>query len=1190
MTPQTEAWWQSLPPAQGGAAPPPAAGPDDGIPTITVRPQAAASPQGGGSEWWQSLPAAAASTPQAPAQPPPMGMLPWLGQGLKEGVMGLANTATAIPHAITDLATGALGLKNPVQQFQAPIAQEPQGFGESAARAIGQGLPTLPLLGAGEAAAAPTLLRGAAAAGRSMLSNAAPIIVGQVGGEAASEAAPEPLKPAAQMLGALATGGGVGGVQALGEGLARGGWRAAGSMGLTPHTTFQAPGGDAVRATEQQVQAARGQIEAAANQTPGGATRFQQMLEPSQSSAATQAVSPTGPNEIVPGSQPTTAQVAPLPGIAKLEDTVRATGGGPTFMQRAEEQNAARVGAIQGLKPQADPAAVGQFFKDQMAALDAAGEQQVGAQRGAAQQSTEALGGRGTPAAYGQEMRGAIQGALDPVQAQRRALWNAVDPDGTLALHADPVRDAFNQITQELTPSDALTGGEKAVLAHAQDIAGRNGAIPYSELQSFRSNILSAQRQSAFGEPLSTQGMRRLTIMKNAVDQSVADAVSNTAKSDPGVAERLTQLGQAPVGVGSGESAGGSAVGGAASVSGASRAQSARAPGSGGIAGAGGVETGPATERKPESLTDFLIAKGGVQDQGGDLRAIGADAMHHRQGGRLVNPKGVPLDYAREAAEEAGFLRPNSTTADLLDSIANETGGRPTYRLSEQAAGEAYANQRSDAAREAVQYDRARTAVGMAESDAGARLSNLEIDHATRLTMLGMHPEQAIREAVRTGEELLLTRNAQLSDMGQTGVPFAARQAEMPISGGLKANFDAAAAERDAVAREATFREKERFGRGPVGQVLARGKAGTPNNVLDADVPAKFFTGRPSEPAQVESFLKAVGTPRGEALARDYLVSDLRRRGIIDQDGTLNAKQFATWQQQRGETIKMFPDLGKEFAGVEAAQRTLNDVQASHAGALKDYQNGVAKHFLNEEPGRAVQKILGSADRVKQMQQAIGRLQGNPDAVASLKGHVIDYILDKLTNSPKATEGNAAAPNITDVGSLRPDAFKDWVAANNPWLKRLFGGQGMQSLEMVGADLRRQQLRGIASSGSPTVERGIAAQQHGSLLRQHLPTVMALLGEKIAETGAGALGMHGVAGLGVEAAGMALPVLAHALRQRGIQTTNDLVREAMLHPSLARELMARPKQATIGNVLQRRIAHNLLAVTASQANSQESHQ
>lgn len=1027
MTGQTAAWWQSLPPAQGAPPPPPspADAPDDGVATITVRPQSAA-PQGGGSEWWQSLPAAERpAAAQAAGQPPPMGMLPQLWQGAKEGVMGLANTATALPHAIGDLAAGAFGLRNPVQQMQAPDFQPPQGFGESAARAIGQGIPTLPLLGAGEAAAAPTLLRGAAAAGRSMLSNAAPVIAGQVGGEAAQEMAPEPLKPAAQMLGALATGGAAGGVQTLGEGLIRGGARAAGSMGLAPKQEFQGQpgsGGDAVRATAQQADAARGQLEAAANQTPGGAERFQQMLEPSQSSAATQAVSPTGQHEVVPGSQPTTAQVAPLPGIAKLEDTVRSTGAGPAFMQRAEEQNAARVGAIQGLKPQADPAAVGQFFKDQMAALDASGEQQIAGQRGAVQQATEGLGGQGAPAAYGQEMRGAIQGALDPVQAQRRALWQAVDPDGTLALHADPVRDAFNQITKELTPSDALTGGEKAVLTHAQDIAGRNGAIPYSELQSFRSNILSAQRQSAFGEPLSTQGMRRLSILKDAVDQSVSNAVE--------------------------------------------------------------------------------------QQVAHETRAVAAGQMAPEQTimGRL------------QAEQQDWYAGRNAAAA--TGGIAGAGAGGNAGTGSSAVSG-------------------ARRAIGQAAGGPGNA-----------------------------------ARGEGVQDQAQP----------------LAANFDAAAAERDAAAREATFREKERFGRGPVGEVLARGKSGAPNNVLDADVPAKFFTGRPSEPEQVQSFVKAVGTPRAAALARDYLVSDLRRSGIVGQDGTLNADQFARWQDRRAETIKLFPGLKEEFANAGSAQRALNDVQASHAAALKDYQNGVAKHFLNEEPARAVQKMLGSADRVKLMQQAIGRMQGNVDAVQSLKGHVIDYILDKLTSSPKATEGNAAAPNISDVGSLRPDAFKDWIGANNPWLKRLFGGQGMQSLEMVGADLRRQQLRGIASSGSPTVERGIAAQQHGSVLRQHLPTVMALLGEKIAETGAGALGMHGVAGLGVEAAGMALPVLAHALRQRGIQTTSDLVREAMLHPSLARELMARPKQPTIGNILQRRIAHNLTAITAASENSQESHQ
>ena len=58
--------------------------------------------------------------------------------------------------------------------------------------------------------------------------------------------------------------------------------------------------------------------------------------------------------------------------------------------------------------------------------------------------------------------------------------------------------------------------------------------------------------------------------------------------------------------------------------------------------------------------------------------------------------------------------------------------------------------------------------------------------------------------------------------------------------------------------------------------------------------------------------------------------------------------------------------------------------------------------------------------------------------------------------------------------------------------------------------------------------------------------------------------------------------LVHALKQKGIQTTNDLITQAMLHPSVARELLQRiPASGTLGPVAQRRIAASLIATLGS---------
>lgn len=87
------------------------------------------------------------------------------------------------------------------------------------------------------------------------------------------------------------------------------------------------------------------------------------------------------------------------------------------------------------------------------------------------------------------------------------------------------------------------------------------------------------------------------------------------------------------------------------------------------------------------SLTGFLIDRGGISDFQGELRAIGADQVSERFRGRLTREDGESLDYAREAAAQAGYFdrlygtpdeaAARSTVADLLDLLEEDIRGNP---------------------------------------------------------------------------------------------------------------------------------------------------------------------------------------------------------------------------------------------------------------------------------------------------------------------------------------------------------------------------------------------------------------------------------------------------------------------------------------------------------------------------------
>ncbi len=82
-----------------------------------------------------------------------------------------------------------------------------------------------------------------------------------------------------------------------------------------------------------------------------------------------------------------------------------------------------------------------------------------------------------------------------------------------------------------------------------------------------------------------------------------------------------------------------------------------------------------------QSLIQFLAGRGGIKDTGGDLTAMDLHLWHRGAAFRnkLVNPQGFDLDYAREAAVEAGYLPEGSTTNDLLQALAKDARGPRVY-------------------------------------------------------------------------------------------------------------------------------------------------------------------------------------------------------------------------------------------------------------------------------------------------------------------------------------------------------------------------------------------------------------------------------------------------------------------------------------------------------------------------------
>lgn len=94
------------------------------------------------------------------------------------------------------------------------------------------------------------------------------------------------------------------------------------------------------------------------------------------------------------------------------------------------------------------------------------------------------------------------------------------------------------------------------------------------------------------------------------------------------------------------------------------------------------IRRGRPAGKPPMRLAAWLTKKGGVQNQGGELRAIGIE--HKSRPGLINNKGGMPLDEAARAAWEEGYIGARDERPDiqeLLDALQSDVSGRgPVYR------------------------------------------------------------------------------------------------------------------------------------------------------------------------------------------------------------------------------------------------------------------------------------------------------------------------------------------------------------------------------------------------------------------------------------------------------------------------------------------------------------------------------
>ena len=505
-----------------------------------------------------------------------LGGLVDLSQGaINLGIRGVnAMSGTQIPPIHGAVGTTAW------QQAHGGITP-PVGVGERIASAVGNAVTSLPIMaGAGGMleAAAPrigTAIGGEGAAGAdaaavaraagaglrqaSGLSAVAPVAAGAALGQVGAEAVPPAYAPLANLAGNLV---GAGGVAGIGAGIGAGA-RAigdfAGQMGLGAKETVPVPGGEPVNARASQLVAAGQRIAATGGDTLRqalSADPLQDALDDLTACMASQeaqadpalraelqgritavqsAIASRGSQyETFPGENPMTARLAPTPGMiggfraamSASPDLAEAAGA------RTAQQNAARLAQIAAMAPAgASPDALGDFFVNGLQNLDqqaAATEERL---RPSVQAATEALGGRQAPQQLGEQMTAAVEEQRQPFIAARRALWQAVDPEGNWALPAPTTRQAAADTLGMMTAGaqERMSEVEKSLLNEAATLAP---VVRFAELGQLRQDVNAGIRQIGGAEGWQSPGVMRLQRLKAGIDDDIAEAVNQRGQQE----------------------------------------------------------------------------------------------------------------------------------------------------------------------------------------------------------------------------------------------------------------------------------------------------------------------------------------------------------------------------------------------------------------------------------------------------------------------------------------------------------------------------------------------------------------------------------------------------------------------------------------------------------------------------------
>jgi len=359
----------------------------------------------------------------------------------------------------------------------------------------------------------------------------------------------------------------------------------------------------------------------------------------------------------------------------------------------------------------------------------------------------------------------------------------------------------------------------------------------------------------------------------------------------------------------------------------------------------------------------------------------------------------------------------------------------------------------------------------------------------------------------------------------------------------LQPNFDEGALGRLREARDATKSRVETFDNRTLGPIRRRPGTTSPYDMPAGVVPERIFHAGSASPEAIRRFRAAVGNEQALRSIQEYAV-DRVRAAAMNQDGTINPGRLAAWRRRHQEALSAFPELDAKLADASRASEAIGEVVAARKASLAEAQKGKLGALLNVDDPADIVNTVGSVynrnDSLQQMARLRAAIRGNQEAAEGLKKATVEYMMQRfIGNAEVATSGQAG---------IRSDQFQSFIWQNNQALRAAgFSKDDVAIMEAIAADLQRAN-RSIAGvripGGSNTAQDAIAA---GNRSMSNLGRLLSVIGAGAGATIGPLTSMAGVMG------GQAVS----AMRRGGLETVDDLVADALLHPGVARLLLTK---------------------------------